>query len=82
MFQLDKHDVAFSNLNLRKENHGDEKVPAADLTFDFTAANTVLALIDPALRAAHQAVPGQIPVPQGRRAAAGGLTTSRLGACR
>ncbi|QNH21209.1 hypothetical protein HEP73_02121 [Xanthomonas sp. GW] len=49
MFQLDKHDVAFSNLNLRKENHGEDKVPAADLTFDFQAANTVLALIDPAL---------------------------------
>lgn len=26
MFQLDKHDATLSNVNLRKENHGDGEV--------------------------------------------------------
>lgn len=49
MFGLDQHDAVFSNLNLRKEKHGDEEQTAADLKFTLTASNTILNTIDPAI---------------------------------
>ncbi len=52
MFQLESHDAVFSNLNLRKEKHGEDKVPAADMKFAVQAQNTILDTIDPAIRPA------------------------------
>ncbi|MBE5272142.1 hypothetical protein [Stenotrophomonas sp. B2] len=52
MFQLETHDAVFSNLNLRKEKHGEDKVPAADMKFAVQAQNTILDTIDPAIRPA------------------------------
>lgn len=59
MFQLDKHDAVLANLNLRKENHGDEKKAAADLKFQLAAPNTLLDSIDKALRPAFFRKPGK-----------------------
>ena len=59
MFQLDKHDAVLANLNLRKENHGDEKKAAADLKFTLAAPNTLLDSIDKALRQAFFRKPGK-----------------------
>lgn len=59
MFQLDKHDAVLANLNLRKENHGDEKKAAADLKFTLAAPNTLLDSIDKALRPAFFRKPGK-----------------------
>lgn len=59
MFQLDKHDADISNLNLRKENHGDEKVAAADIRIDMQASSLLLDSIDPKLRKAFFAKPGK-----------------------
>lgn len=47
MFQLEKHIGRFQNLNLRKERHGEEEVPAADMKFQVTAQNKILDTIDP-----------------------------------
>lgn len=38
--------VRFSHLNIRDEKHGDETVPACDLTFIWQAANSVLTMFD------------------------------------
>lgn len=59
MFQLDKHYAVLANLNLRKENHGDEKKAAADLKFTLAAPNTLLDSIDKALRPAFFRKPGK-----------------------
>ena len=59
MFQLDKHDAVLANLNLRKENHGEEKKAAADLKFTLAAPNTLLDSIDKALRPAFFRKPGK-----------------------
>jgi hypothetical protein len=39
-----------TNVNVRREFHGDERVPAFDLTFSKEGSNELLDLIDPALR--------------------------------
>lgn len=49
MFGLEQHYAVFSNLNLRKEKHGDEDATAADLKFVLQASNTILNTIDPAI---------------------------------
>lgn len=59
MFNTEKHDADFSHLNLRKENHGDEKVPAATLTFKLMASALVLDSIDKKLRPAFYEKPGK-----------------------
>lgn len=59
MFQLDKHEAEFSHLNLRKENHGEDKVPAATLTFKLTASALVLDSIDKKLRKTFFEKPGK-----------------------
>lgn len=59
MFQLDKHEADFSHLNLRKENHGDDKVPAATLTFKLAASALILDSIDKKLRPAFYEKPGK-----------------------
>lgn len=52
MFQLDKHDATFSHLNLRKENHGDEKAAAADISINLSASALLIDTFDPKLRKA------------------------------
>lgn len=59
MFQLDKHEADFSHLNLRKENHGDEKVPAATLTLKISTSALALDSIDKKLRPAFFEKPGK-----------------------
>lgn len=59
MFNLDKHEAEFSHLNFRKENHGDEKVPAATLTFKSTVSALVLDTIDKKLRKTFFEKPGK-----------------------
>ena len=39
-----------TNVNVRREFHGDERVPAFDLSFSKEGSNELLDLIDPALR--------------------------------
>lgn len=59
MFQLDKHEAGITNVNFRKENHGDEKVAAVDIRIDLAASNLLLDTIDPKLRKAFFAKPGK-----------------------
>lgn len=59
MFHLDKHEADFSHLNLRKENHGDERVPAATLTLKVTTSALLLDSIDKKLRPAFFEKPGK-----------------------
>lgn len=59
MFALDKHDASIRNVNFRKQNHGDEKVAAVDITIDLKASNLLLDSIDPKLRKAFFAKPGK-----------------------
>lgn len=49
-FQLVKERCLLANLNVRTENHGDEKEPAIDLSFQFDSANNLLLKLHPELR--------------------------------
>lgn len=59
MFHLDKHEADFTHLNLRKENHGEDRVPAATLTFAIAASALVLDTIDKKLRPAFYEKPAK-----------------------
>lgn len=59
MFGLDKHEASIRNINFRKENHGNEKVAAVDLTFDLKSSNMLLDSIDQKIRKAFFAKPGK-----------------------
>jgi len=59
MFQLEAQNAEYSHLNLRKEKHGEEKVPAATLTFKLGASALLLDSIDPKLRPAFYEKPGK-----------------------
>lgn len=48
-FALVKERVLFVNMNIRAENHGDEKEPACDLKFELSAPNSILKKIRPGL---------------------------------
>ncbi|MEJ2897549.1 hypothetical protein RVU96_10605 [Bordetella avium] len=50
MFSLDSQKVTLAHLNVRPENHGDEKVGGADLKIAFTESNGLLAMFHPVLR--------------------------------
>lgn len=50
MFSTDQKDMKICSLNPRPEFHGEESVLAADIKVQFSAENTVLDEIDPALR--------------------------------
>jgi hypothetical protein len=50
MLKLEKQAARLTNLNARSEKHGEEHVPAADLSFTFDASNDVLSEFDPALK--------------------------------
>lgn len=49
-FSLESQKVELVHLNVRPENHGDEKVGGADIKIAFTASNGLLALFHPVLR--------------------------------
>lgn len=61
-------EVKLLHVNHRKEFHGDEKVPAIDLNFEWETTNENLDLLDPALRQAlyfnAAAVDGQEALPE------------------
>lgn len=59
MFSLDKHDASITNVNFRKEKHGDAKVAAVDIALELKASNLLLDTIDPKLRKAFFAKPGK-----------------------
>lgn len=59
MFQLDKHDSQFANLNSRIERHGDERVLAADMKFSTSVGNATLDGIEKGLREAFFRKPGK-----------------------
>lgn len=50
MFQLDKHDADITNVNFRKESHGEDRVAAVDIKIETKASNLLLDSIDPELR--------------------------------
>lgn len=52
MFELDRTSVKLSSVNARAELHGDKRVPAFDLKFEYAADNGVLAQFAPDLRSA------------------------------
>lgn len=59
MFQLDKHDATIPHVNFRKENHGDEKVAAADIKIELAASSLLLDSIDTELRKRFFKKPGK-----------------------
>lgn len=59
MFQLDKHEASITNVNFRKENHGDEKAAAADVKIALTASSLLLDSIDPEIRKRFFKKPGK-----------------------
>lgn len=50
MLQLEDHEVDMSNVNLRKEKHGDERKLGVDITIKFHAANRILDELESGLR--------------------------------
>lgn len=52
MFSLEAQKATLAHLNVRPENHGDEKVGGADIKIAFTESNGHLALFHPTLRSA------------------------------
>lgn len=59
MFNLTKHDATITNVNFRKENHGDEKVAAADISIALSASALLLDTFDPKLRKLFFEKPGK-----------------------
>lgn len=59
MFHLEATNAEYSHLNLRKEKHGEDKVPAATLTFKLAVNALVLDRIDPKLRPSFYEKPGK-----------------------
>lgn len=57
MFELERQTGVLTNLNLRAENHGDEKTPGADLKIGIKVSNDMLAEFHPKLRAAFYREP-------------------------
>lgn len=51
-FTLIKTTAKLNSFNIRSEKHGEENVPAGDLKLTIKAANTILDIFDPELRAA------------------------------
>lgn len=50
MFNLDKHEATFVNLNTRIERHGEDRELAADIKISLRAQNTILDQLEPGLR--------------------------------
>lgn len=63
MFSLESQKVTLAHLNVRPENHGDEKVGGADLKIAFTDTNGLLSEFHPRLRHAFYKVDENPAVP-------------------
>ncbi len=64
MLQITEFTEARITVQNRTEKHGDEDVPAVTMTAEIEAANTLLDLIDPAIRhALYKSVEGQDQLP-------------------
>jgi hypothetical protein len=59
VFNLDKHDAKITNVNFRKERHGDQEVAACDISVSLKASALVLDSIDKKLRKAFFEKPGK-----------------------
>ena len=59
MFNLTAHEATITNINFRKENHGDEKEAAADIKLSLNASSLLLDNIDPELRKRFFKKPGK-----------------------
>lgn len=59
MFSLLKQAVVLANLNVRAENHGEDKVLAVDMKFSAKLGNDVLSEFDPTLKSALFKKPDQ-----------------------
>lgn len=59
MFQLDNHPTSVTNLNVRKERHGDESQLAVDIKYELQASNEILESIEKGLREALFRKPGK-----------------------
>lgn len=59
MLNLEKHDASITHVNFRKENHGDQKVAAADISVNLKASALLLDTIDKKLRKAFFEKPGK-----------------------
>lgn len=86
--RFELHNVAakLRTFTARVEKHGDEDAPAITLGFTITAANTLLDLIDPAIRRAlYKAVEGQEELPGVEQSTPllvfAGFTSCALSAC-
>lgn len=49
-FEIERQQVLLANFNARSEVHGEDREPAADLKFEMTAPNDILAEFDPDLK--------------------------------
>lgn len=66
MLSLEKHESTITNVNFRKENHGDQKVAAVDVSVNLKSSALILDSIDKKLRKAFFEKPGkgdQQPLP-------------------
>lgn len=61
MFQLTKQIAVLAHVNSRLEKHGEENVPAADLTFHANVSNVFLDTMAPGLRTALYRRDGEEP---------------------
>lgn len=59
MFQLEDHPSSISNLNVRRERHGDEHQLAVDVKFEAQAGNEILDNLEKGLREALFRKPGK-----------------------
>lgn len=59
MFNLDKHDARITNINFRKQKHGDKHVEACDVSLSIKASALLLDTIDPKLRKVFFEKPGK-----------------------
>ncbi len=59
MFGLEKHDARITNLNLRKERHGEDEVAACDISVSLKSSALILDTFDKKLRKAFFEKPGK-----------------------
>lgn len=81
MFSITEQTATLAHINVRPENHGDEKVGGADLKIAFTESNGLLAMFHPVLRDAlyrrEETPPNQEEIFEGSPADA--LTVRKFG---
>lgn len=74
MFELDQHEASITNINFRKENHGDERKAAVDVSVNLKASALLLDTIDKKLRRVFFEKPGKgqqqaLPIDENNRTA-------------